>query len=247
MAIPRDGRLISASSPKACARVSRPTMVRRFISSTASWRESFRRALPRKRTVSLVAMASLQKPSSTRNTSVVEKAARSTVRLEAPTLRLAGPFLEAVRRSRTLHRGLVSPPNTRDKLRVYVERVRRPEHFGHFVRLQGGELAGVINVTEVVRGSFRSAYLGYYAFVPCAGQGYMKEGLRLVMARAFGKYRLHRLEANIQPRNAPSIALVKSLGFRLEGFSPKYLRIAGRWRDHERWAITVEDWRARRL
>jgi ribosomal-protein-alanine N-acetyltransferase len=71
----------------------------------------------------------------------------------------------------------------------------------------------------------------------------MKAGIQLVIARAFGAYRLHRLEANIQPTNAPSIALVKGLGFRLEGYSPAYLRIAGRWRDHERWALTVEDWK----
>ncbi len=63
---------------------------------------------------------------------------------------------------------------------------------------------------------------------------------------AFREYRLHRLEANIQPDNAPSIALVRGLGFELEGYSPRYLKIGGRWRDHERWAIRSETWRARR-
>jgi ribosomal-protein-alanine N-acetyltransferase len=71
----------------------------------------------------------------------------------------------------------------------------------------------------------------------------MTAGLRLVISRAFRTYGLHRLEANVQPDNLPSIAIVQRLGFRLEGYSPRYLRISGRWRDHERWALTVEDWR----
>jgi ribosomal-protein-alanine N-acetyltransferase len=52
---------------------------------------------------------------------------------------------------------------------------------------------------------------------------------------------LHRVEANIQPNNAASIALVKRCGFRLEGFSPRYLKIAGEWRDHERWALLADE------
>jgi ribosomal-protein-alanine N-acetyltransferase len=109
-----------------------------------------------------------------------------------------------------------------------------------------GELAGVINLSEIVRGAFRSAYLGYYAFVPHAGRGYMTEGLALALRWIFGTLRLHRVEANIQPGNAASRALVRRLGFRREGFSPRYLKIAGRWRDHERWALVAEDWRRHR-
>lgn len=99
-----------------------------------------------------------------------------------------------------------------------------------------------MNISEIVRRSFQSAYLGYFAFEPFAGRGLMRRGLSKVITRAFTTLKLHRLEANIQPDNERSIYLVKALGFRHEGFSPRYLKINGRWRDHERWAILVDDW-----
>jgi ribosomal-protein-alanine N-acetyltransferase len=73
----------------------------------------------------------------------------------------------------------------------------------------------------------------------------MTEGMTLAINEAFGPLKLHRLEANIQPGNTASIALVKRLGFRREGLSKKYLKIGGRWQDHERWAILKEEWRPR--
>jgi ribosomal-protein-alanine N-acetyltransferase len=72
----------------------------------------------------------------------------------------------------------------------------------------------------------------------------MSEGLALVLDYAFGALDLHRIESNIQPNNAASLALVKRLGFRKEGFSPAFLRIDGEWRDHERWAMLNEEWMA---
>ena len=113
-------------------------------------------------------------------------------------------------------------------------------------RIEDGAIAGYININEIVRGVFQSGYLGYAAVARYAGQGYMREGLELVLARAFTELGLHRLEANIQPGNSASIALVRGAGFVHEGFSERYLKIGGRWRDHERWAIRVEQWRARR-
>lgn len=104
-----------------------------------------------------------------------------------------------------------------------------------------GRIAGVVNLNEIVAGVFQSAYLGYYGMTELAGRGLMTEAVRLAVEYAFGPLGLHRLEANIQPGNARSIALVRRLGFRLEGFSPRYLRIGGAWRDHERWALLADD------
>ena len=169
------------------------------------------------------------------------------VRLEAPTARRRAEFLTAVRRSRRLHTPWVSPPASPAAYAAFLRRLRRPTHVGYLVcRRDTGALVGVINISEMVGGVFRSGYLGYYAFVPHAGHGLMREGLARVITEAFRRRRLHRLEANIQPANRRSIRLVRSLGFRREGFSPRYLEIFGRWRDHERWAILAEAWRARR-
>jgi len=100
----------------------------------------------------------------------------------------------------------------------------------------------VVNVSNIVRGGLQSGYLGYGAFASHAGRGLMTEGLRAVLDAVFGELRLHRVEANIQPGNARSIALVRRLGFEKEGYSRRYLLIDGDWRDHERWTLLAEDW-----
>ncbi len=75
----------------------------------------------------------------------------------------------------------------------------------------------------------------------------MSEGLQLAVRCAFSTLRLHRLEANIQPGNLASVALVRRCGFVREGFSRAYLRVSGRWRDHERWALVAHDWKSARV
>lgn len=154
-------------------------------------------------------------------------------------------FLAAVRRSRRLHSRFANPPSTAERFQAALARLDDPSHESFLVvsAHNADELVGVINLNEIVRGPFQGAYLGYYAFEPFAGQGLMTEGLSLVVAKAFGELKLHRLEANIQPDNALSLALVQRLGFQCEGYSPRYLKLAGRWRDHERWALLKEDWR----
>jgi len=166
------------------------------------------------------------------------------VYLRRPGERDRAEFLEGVKASRMLHRSWAHPPADHHAFTEYLRRFRGHNHEGYLVcRAEDDAIAGVINVNEIVRGAFQGGYLGYYGFEPYSGQGYMSEGLRLVLRLAFTELRLHRLEANVQPANAASTALVQGAGFRLEGFSPRYLKIAGRWRDHERWAITVENWR----
>jgi ribosomal-protein-alanine N-acetyltransferase len=102
-------------------------------------------------------------------------------------------------------------------------------------------IIGVVNINEIVLGAFQSAYLGYYGMAWCAGRGLMTAAVGLAVRYAFGTLGLHRVEANIQPGNARSIALVRRLGFAKEGFSPRYLRIGGEWRDHERWARLADE------
>jgi [ribosomal protein S5]-alanine N-acetyltransferase len=109
---------------------------------------------------------------------------------------------------------------------------------------QAEALVGVFTLSGIIRGLFHSAYLGYNCFSPFQGQGYMGQGLHMLMEEAFGVLNLHRLEANIQPGNKRSIALVERCGFQREGYSPQYLRIGGLWCDHERWAILNPHWRA---
>ncbi len=151
-------------------------------------------------------------------------------------------FLERVRASRALHRPWVFAPEDDEAFAAYLRSNRDDASERLLVcRSEDGAIVGVYNLSQIFYGGFRSAYLGYYAFRPFAGRGYMREGLRLVLRHAFGPLGLHRIEANIQPGNTVSIALVRGAGFRKEGFSPRYLKIGGRWRDHERWAILAED------
>ncbi len=151
-----------------------------------------------------------------------------------------------MRASRRLHRPWLTAPTTPEAFERLVVHVRDDRYDPMFVcRRDDGAIVGFFNISEIVRGLFQSAFLGYGAVAAHAGRGYMSEGLELVLARAFTDLRLHRLEANIQPGNAASIALVRRSGFVHEGLSERYLKIGGRWRDHEHWAIRAEQWRAR--
>jgi len=164
--------------------------------------------------------------------------------IREPEPRDRDEFLARVRDSRRLHASWVAPPNSKAAFRVYNHRSHTPTHRGFLVCLRdSGEIVGAVNLNEIVLGVFRSAYLSYYGFRPHDGQGLMSEGVSLAVTHAFRSMRLHRVEANIQPDNPASIGLVRGLGFRHEGLSRRYLKVAGRWRDHERWATIAEEWR----
>jgi [ribosomal protein S5]-alanine N-acetyltransferase len=113
-----------------------------------------------------------------------------------------------------------------------------------FLVIQGGDhrIAGQVALNEIIRGPLQQAFLGYWIARPYAGLGYMTFGIRLAIDHAFRTLGLQRVEANIQPHNLKSIAVVQRLGFRREGFSPRYLEIQGQRADHERWAILADEW-----
>lgn len=112
-------------------------------------------------------------------------------------------------------------------------------------RADDGRIMGSFSLNNIVRGVFQSAAIGYWIGGAFARRGYMTEALQLALRQAFLKEKLHRVEANIMPHNKASIALVRRAGFEKEGYSRRYLKIAGRWQDHERWALLKEDWRPR--
>jgi ribosomal-protein-alanine N-acetyltransferase len=167
--------------------------------------------------------------------------------LAAPRRSDATEFVARAVASDALHRPWVAAPTTVDSFHSYVERTRSLDNAGFLVRARdGGQLVGVVNVNNIVLGALRSGHVGYYAFAAGAGRGLMTEAVRAVVDHAFGPMGLHRLEANIQPGNARSLALAQRCGFRHEGYSPRYLFLDGAWRDHERWAVTAEDVRPSR-
>jgi len=172
-------------------------------------------------------------------------ASDGVVFLRRLTARDADEFTDLVRRSRRLHRPWTWPPETRERFLSYLRRHGSNRARLLVCRSEDGVILGAINISEIVRGALQSAFLGYWVGAPYAGQGYMARGLALVLRYAFRTLKLHRLEANLQPGNARSRRLAAGAGFRKEGLSPRYVKIHGRWRDHERWAITREEWGVR--
>ena len=171
----------------------------------------------------------------------------TTVYIRVPERADSDEFLRLNRASIRFYQGLASPILTPQRFAEFLNRCQRDDFEGFLVCENDGDaIVGSINLSQIFRGGFQSAYVGYEVGAPFARQGYMTEALELVLKYAFNTMKLHRIEANIQPGNVASIALVKRVGFSKEGYSRRYLKICGRWRDHERWAIVAEDWRTKK-
>lgn len=160
----------------------------------------------------------------------------SSIYLRKPDMGDKPEITAAFIRSAELHTPWTFPPESYEK---YLS-----QPFRYLVcHEKTHAILGSYNISEIVRGWFQSAYLGYEAFAPYQRQSFMHQGMALLLNEAFNNLNLHRLEANIQTDNHASIALVRKSGFTKEGFSPKYLRVGGKeWRDHERWAIVNNNW-----
>lgn len=161
------------------------------------------------------------------------------------TRRDADALIRANLESRALHHPWAHPPTDRAGFETWYERIL----LGPLIGLVGreatsGEIVGVVTLSGIAGGGFQNACLGYYDMIGTARRGLMTASVAQACRYGFDGLGLHRLEANIQPGNAASIALARRIGFRLEGFSPRYLRIDGAWRDHQRWALLADEIKA---
>lgn len=152
-------------------------------------------------------------------------------------------FLELTGASMDFHGPWIQPPITSADFLGLLNRME-DQNFKAFSvwKMQPRTLTGMIHLSQIIHGFFQNAFLSYWIGKSYEGRGWMSEAMRLALHCAFEDLYLHRLEANIQPGNLSSIALVKRLGFVKEGFSEKYLKVDGEWKDHERWAIHREIW-----
>jgi ribosomal-protein-alanine N-acetyltransferase len=141
-----------------------------------------------------------------------------------------------------------APPDHRDELLVldglnqrHDEYVRDRSCRMFAFAVDTGEVIAAVNLSNFVRGYFQACYLGYAIAEKYERQGLMSEAVALALGFAFGPLALHRVMANHTPDNLRSGRLLLRLGFRVEGYAPRYLRIHGKWRDHVLTALTAEE------
>lgn len=111
----------------------------------------------------------------------------------------------------------------------------------YILRKEENRIIGNIKLNNIVYGVFLSCFAGYKLDKYEQSKGYMTEALGEMVRIAFEEYKLHRIEANIMPRNKASIRVVEKAGFVKEGTSRKYLKINGKWEDHDHFVILNEN------
>ncbi len=159
----------------------------------------------------------------------------------------APSLIAANRDNRDYHHPWVAPLTDQQGFDAWFAQMLTGANFSLIARATSGDtigssaIIGIINLSQIVLGNFASCYCGFYGMRNQSERGLMTEAMRQAIAIAWTGLGLHRVEANIQPDNQRSIALVQRLGFQLEGFSPRYLRINGVWRDHQRWALVRDN------
>lgn len=128
--------------------------------------------------------------------------------------------------------------------RLQIEYIMAEEDRGLVLYLslrdEPGAVLGRIALNNIVRGAFHAATVGYGLAPDATGKGLMTEALDTVVEIAFDDLGLHRVEANVIPRNERSLAVVERCGFEREGVARSYLRIAGEWEDHVRFSRVNE-------
>jgi len=166
---------------------------------------------------------------------------------------------DSLRLSRALEKNLAhlrpwspsSPPGTNPAAPVELVRSiayqRKQWRLGRtfawliLARANPQQLLGRITLSEIVRGSFQDAYVGYWTTRDQGRQGLATAALELVCDFAFRSANLHRVQAAVMPSNTASRRVLEKVGFRMEGVAERYLRINGHWEDHLMYALTSEE------
>lgn len=160
-----------------------------------------------------------------------------------PEIKDTDEFIKVMSASKHLHDPWVDPPLEKEHFAFYCEVAQSKETDGYLICEKASDaIVGVINLNQIVYGVLCNASFGYYIAADYANRGYMREAVLRMLDFAFRDKKLHRVEANVQAKNIYSRRLVKKLRFRFEGVSEKYIWIKGEWCDHERYAMTVEDY-----
>ena len=166
------------------------------------------------------------------------------IALHEPSAQDETVFISTMKNSRDFHFPFITAPCTSEEFQAYLNKSKLESEQYYIAWNDNQQIIGVFNISGIMHGLFKSAYLGYYASAEYAGKGLMSQVLQLVLKEIFTTLNLHRIEANVQPTNTASIKLATKNGFIKEGFSPRYLKINGIWQDHFRFALTFEDWLA---